>query len=1811
MRVEYQINQPEDIKNMQDNLSVLDKFIDKRLSKYTRSKYLVKPESNLIFNPHRAGETFVRANLCLFNFRTMYEVTSKNHSIQKLYNIASYYVPYFYSYMKTNGLHLSYKKVNKFTSDESVINFIQKLFENDKKITYQKKLQYKNVISSIFGLESDDVLSRIENVRLMEIKNRSYFLYGIDIAIFQDKNNYTVSISNIKSINQLMHLSYVLELLFRQLSNYNELSDMYQTKSSSETDKIIAFDPSATQKYATDEKYGEDDAAFMDMDLDLDMAEFEKKLENEGDQEIVSKDNIALDTQANKVTMDKANIQKYTNRTGKLTFTNYMTQMREMYDPELYKTDDIMSGDQQNKKKQPDGYSRKCDNTQMRQPYILTKEEFDQIDDKESFTGYMKYRDRYYICPRIWDYKAKKPISVKKFIDSGLKSPYTGGEPVPTERKSRYDLGDKYTVFIRKHNSGYWENPDAEKNWPSVLKKSGTDAFPGFMKTETHPKKLCWPCCFSNIPKDYDPNNKEIQAFKKPYGVTHKCYVDPDNEQQKRKVEDYDELTTRNENYIMSSNSVLGNNRYGKLPEHISILLRNNQDIFVISDNNSLYEGSNCFLRKGIVNDSKSFLRSIASIKGIRYSQLIDLIIKNITPSLFVTLNNGNIVSGFKSREILPIKQKKFNYFIEFIKRHSLFCKQYGIDSEKLPNSINELMNLNIVSESQRRAYQRLYIIVSAFQNFLEFCKDDKIIIKRFTLFLDLFSRKLDWLFPKGANILIFYKDTGNIYCNPYIKHLGRPVIMLIMDNSKRFEPIFHVVFRGKIRARGIFDIDHEIDLSHKQALALKEKTSNIELINNSQKRSYILSQLLELHKENCRDTIDSAIPMKFRLFEAVRVNDTLLELSSEFNPVSQVVNIINKCLFLITTNGTLVPVKPSAIILKMPIIFLEDILTHVKVDLPQQISQLKHLDSRAKNKLKLVPTSLIMKNENSKHIVGILTEGMSIVPVKPFLKSELPKTLTDMPIIYRNIYLDIDAKIYETQEYSDARTSVLDNISYLEMLYEQFKFEFSRIISTGKNRSVREDIITIINNNLMSLKEKYLQIYPIVFEVMFDISDLVDENVEKLGQNLHSKLTKNMRAHSCTKLTQQACMSSIFCKYLKYAKKNRCKLLLTPTLLEKYTGTIAEDVLRDPKVRVQIFEDEYTPEFIKNQRRYEKEDDIYLFTEDYAKYRTVYSSSKYHDNFDIYDYKNPTPEQKTIRPPYKLEDGETIRTGTSVTESESISRLKNGTQKLKNVYATVFDKNGKFRAQYQAGPCLFPYAYANNKQLLYECNKDKNEGQRCPTELDDQRRAVKWGFCPADPSDTRKKRKVRDIYATRGKNKGPEFREGKCIFPFRYHPSYDLSWDCVNTKHDKNEKWCATSLKVGQNMYRDLPIAADKNEDIYQKKWNWEKIYKDPEQYALNNEFLRYKTRGFCDGSNRRYQDDMISSKLSLDDFDINKCEKTESKGGYSKKVLVNFAHNVLGIDMNKLTDKNGKKTKKKPELCKVIIDKYKQVRTMHKPTQELNLLQIYNKDPKQCEKGDRGGGYYLTQLRKMAINYFGMESNKAKIANKKQLCAHIKPILMSEIKKNATSQNTSSTPSNIKLSKVYLKNPIYCDKGPKSGGYDIKELKRIAHKYFGISPEITRKEELCKEIKTALDEEALAASTRRSSTRWGKTSIVKEHPSTSSYYGYDDYDALKPDQQSRYSLPSETRDKSVKQTGKTPAGNIQMLRNLQEKRASRRLQTLPSSHSLSRDSRSKAKSSKLKNKNMSISQMKQTKKMRKTSTKKSKQKSFYTDTY
>jgi hypothetical protein len=1674
------------IKEVKDSMEDISDFIQK-IIKITDSKIIYQPESNVIF---KSGlhPGLLKTKILGLSLKTKVEFKNQYKlSLDQLNSRLENMQQFFYTNYKNNVIKILYKKVSNFDGNQSIINFINKLFESNKKIFDGHKTKYIELLESIFlinRIKAKEIIDQF-NPQSVPENIKYHFLYGVDITLSQEKDKFIIVIDNLHQINQINFIHNLLYILFDP--NFNLSTDDTQ-KESKELD--LNFDLEQKPLIIEGEQQADigfdfDELGFDDMGLELDKnleEEFKKEKELEKAKE---EEKLVVDYDIKKKGTDMENIK----------FTNYMAQMREKADPGLYKVEDVGALDKEGEGGKGWKYGRKCDSAQMRQPYIISKENLDKIKDPSAITGYIKYRDHYYICPRIWDYKAEMPISVDEFIKHDQKSPYTKGKPLPYDKRNKEFLNDKHTVIIRRPTSeAYWSKENVEKDWPEILKNTGADAFPGFMKPKDHPKNLCVPCCFLKEPEDYKPNSKEVQAFKKPVGY-EVCDVQQESEIQKTNVDTKefdDNVICKNENYIKTDITTLDNCRYGLLPDNLNILLRNYQEFLISSATNSLHKYTNCFLRRGVFSDKNSFLRSIASIKEsisttqVTYKKLINLIVENLTPEIFITLNQGSLINIFKFSNNLPKNRSQLYYFSEFTKKYPDFVNWLGIDDGFI-NSIDDIIKLQ-KNQIVFRKIKKLFTVFSAFYNFIKYCQDDKI-IKKHEFFLDLIGRKLDWLFPKGANIIIFSKETNNIFCNPYITETNKPLIMLLYDDNGKFEPIFHVQSKSNLEPKGIINLNHDVNISTKNLLFfknyIKNQTININVLKDTQKRLPVLKALVNIHISNCSELPNSKYGSYKILPTSVVVYNQLKLMSHDhpgLNPTSQITSPLHTTEFIITANKMAFPVRPSTIILDLPVYDTLEYFDLVELDESKKmLSYLNIFNTKTSNSFYYKPKNLIVADQNVEMAIGILLENEGLIPIYPTsvdtMLEEANKLGLNLSIVIKNIYYEADYTIYDNQIIKDDRIGYLEEYKKFEQLYQHFIYEVAMSLKENKNSSYLKELKKILNNNVVDDYLSINKIKNIIKKIADKVAIANDNNKIKPIKTLK----KNYKLTQCSKLSQKKCGKHPLCNY---NNKKGCRLILDTKFWENlFINRLCETLLRNVLERNKILEAEYKPYFYQEEKLRLTDDEIFLTNETFYLIKQIYKSSKYHQEIDIFDtVEFENKQDRIIKVPYsEIFNKEIISYEMTPTSSGSSDDQKSdekleltglsgvNKKKLKNVYATVFDKDGKYRSQYQAGPCIFPYVYGNTKQLFFNCNKDKDEGQRCPIEVDNMRRVLKWGFCPADPKETRQKHNVSEVFAKATNQKGKiekGFKSGKCVFPFRYHPSYDLSWDCVTTKHGSSQKWCATGLKTGKHVASELPIAADKDDRIYQKKWDWTSMYDSKNNF--NDDFLRYQNRGYCPSEEKNKKEDgkyinqELNQEITIDNFSMNKCHQTDSKGGYSKAALKKFAIKYLNFEESDLEGV------KKELLCQLIGEKISDIRTKTNMNGKT-LLNIYKKDPKMCEKGESGGGYYLGTLRKLAARYFGMDPEIARDASKRDLCTFIVPILDKELLKVEKEKPEES----VVLSSIYTKNPNYCEEGPRKGGYGLKELKEMGVKYFGIDPELNNKDMICQIIRKKLQDE------------------------------------------------------------------------------------------------------------------------------------------
>ena len=435
-----------------------------------------------------------------------------------------------------------------------------------------------------------------------------------------------------------------------------------------------------------------------------------------------------------------------------------------------------------------DGYSRMCPSGVRRQPVILTKDELEDISKDNSsalmgtfkdgeYTGpdVLKYGSSpdnqfYYMCPRYWCLKTNTMVTSQEIRDGKC-----GGEDAIIPKNAK-------TVPAGKYIYQFYDNDITH--------------FPGFHKEET-PNGLCIPCC-------YDSWNKPAQTKRR-----EKCRAEKTTETVEEQQESIKEPVKEVvDEYIKGPEKFpLENNRWGYLPFAIQKFLHEtNADCQESKTNTNIKPNHKCLLRCGVQKSTtQSFIACIAS--ALFYTQKNDdgtslltkfipdtnlevptiemmknLIIRAINIDLFITYQNGDLVTSFANDELTVDESKYFN--------------------SKLYKKIQTVESVGEDFMDEKKMFFKK--VVQSFENFQLFLKNKDIVID-YTYLWDIVCRPNPMLFESGINLVILEildNDVTNnveLVCptNHYSTNIYDPrkrTLILIKQTAKHdgyFEPIY------------------------------------------------------------------------------------------------------------------------------------------------------------------------------------------------------------------------------------------------------------------------------------------------------------------------------------------------------------------------------------------------------------------------------------------------------------------------------------------------------------------------------------------------------------------------------------------------------------------------------------------------------------------------------------------------------------------------------------------------------------------------------------------------------------------------------------------------------------------------------------------------------------------------------------------------------------------------------------------------------------------------------------------------------------
>jgi len=757
-------------------------------------------------------------------------------------------------------------------------------------------------------------------------------------------------------------------------------------------------------------------------------------------------------------------------------------------------------------------YSRICPHTLRRQPVILTDKEKEKIDKNHpnSYSKAIKYgsssnKQFWYICPRYWCLKDNTSLTEEE-----VKAGVCGGQIIPMDAKT-VPKGK----YIYEFNVGEKNNEHLDKDGNYITH------YPGFLKKDSHPDNSCIPCCFK--------------------------YWDADSQVQRRQqcLQNKEVITKSQkvvEDYIKNPNKFpLKQNALGYLPMNAQKLLNNNNELCQVSKKDkSLKEFYPCLIRKGVENNNnQSFLGAIADIyseftrynSSVSISQLKQIILGKLNLDIFITLQNGNLVTLFEKE--LPM----------------LDINQFSTtDIYKKLNMDNIIRSSSRTTEEQR-TMDYFIKIASSFMNYINFIRDDTIDID----YAYLWDFVTKYLFDIPVNMIILdsiendITDNIEIICpsNHYAGQFfnAKDKTIILIKREKFYEPIYQYENDGRsinIKTK-LFDLQSETMSSE-----LKKVITNIK--NNMVK---------------CKPYNSLPNVYKFKMnFPLVYMIEKLSQ-NKDFSIINQVLNYNNKVVGLIITLNSskpfYIPFEPSSIINSLPLITIDAVQwNNYTTTLSTLTDTYNLLDIPCQPRIKVLEDNLI---------VGILTETNQFIPINPPSENIYDDTLRT----YEGLnYVTSDNKTLLSNEKDTKRIETIKKIRLEHRFYNAFRNTVRRLLNTFEYKNIRNSIEDIIKDANLYLT-KLNKIYDILKELTQSFIIFKDYDLDEV--------IKLENISTC--IYNSTCSERPYCQM---TENDVCAIVLPKlNLISKanneniYFGRVADELIRFNKIRNYIlFTDNY-----------------------------------------------------------------------------------------------------------------------------------------------------------------------------------------------------------------------------------------------------------------------------------------------------------------------------------------------------------------------------------------------------------------------------------------------------------------------------------------------------------------------------------------------------------------------------------------------------------------------------------------------------------
>lgn len=713
-----------------------------------------------------------------------------------------------------------------------------------------------------------------------------------------------------------------------------------------------------------------------------------------------------------------------------------------------------------------DTYSTNCQSNIKRQPVVLSKKEYDELNADPDPNMRLMLKDAleygsdpdnkyYYMCPRYWSFKDRRPMTEQEVQDKGLAQHVIG-------KKDKEVTLDKYIFEFNDYGK---EHMGAKGYIPH---------YPGFLNPSVHPNGLCVPCCFKKKQQFADlktcedklrvakgSNEAEPKEAEPKEAAPKEADAPPKKAPQKAPDE-----------YIVGPDKFpIPQGRRGYLPQSVQQFLNyDNSTCQVSNTNKALKKGVRCLLRSGVqewdkdstgrdekpsqLSELQSFIACMAALRQDRPLKTIvemkQLILDGITLDSFLTYQNGTLIDTFQPA---PGQEKEVHASASIYSKTKYVQKMKAAMKDKS-------------AKTRERMEAAMRNTINAYENFRQFIESNDSVIDH-TYMWDIFTTHNPKIFTqKGFNLIILEvpkddnSDALNIICpsNHYSSNFFDPkkMTVVLIKQYNYYEPVFQYTDDAK-------NTDVKTSFSLSAANLMPNLKVMIELIKDSvfPGCSPITVPNAGIKPYTFKYNISASEAMAILKRHGILVNELVLNYDSKIIGLAAQKGSHSG---IIMTAAS--PLTSDVEDLDFGLVMMDD--PDIWGSYADTLAFLAFVSKETKGKIPCRPRIKVMDDE---HLIGILTETNQFMEIRPHIPEPMIpaiKTTPPMDIIAYNTPNPhaVDAEVRTQPGGEDvARVRYVQRVQLETDMYNMFRNSMRIMVNKVKNIDKKKRIEDIVFN--------------------------------------------------------------------------------------------------------------------------------------------------------------------------------------------------------------------------------------------------------------------------------------------------------------------------------------------------------------------------------------------------------------------------------------------------------------------------------------------------------------------------------------------------------------------------------------------------------------------------------------------------------------------------------------------------------------------------------------------------------------------------